>query len=235
MAHRSRLSIPFVVVLLLIAGTVRAGASEVTLTQGTMRYTWATTGEDEATQATTLDLPLKKTVVSAEVSGFVARVTVQQFFANPADRRIEAIYQFPLPVNAAVHASTIRIGDRLVVAEIKEREAARKKYEKAKAAGKRASLLEQERPNIFTQSVANIGPGEEIVVAIQYVQELAYDDELYTFTFPMTIGHRFIPGNPTGRTGHGSSNDSDIVPDASRVTPPILPPSSVRVATSSSI
>jgi len=189
-----------------------------------MRYTWATTGEEESTGQTTLDLPLKKTVVSAEISGFVARVTVQQFFANPAERRIEAVYQFPLPANAAVHASTIRIGDRLVVAEIKERTAARKKYEKAKAAGKRASLLEQERPNIFTQSVANIGPGEEIVVAIQYVQELAYDDELYSFSFPMTIGHRFIPGKPTDRSGPGSSENSVIVPDASRVTPPILPP-----------
>ena len=224
MAHRSRLTIPFTLVLLVAAGATPAPSSEIALTQGAMKYTWATAGEDETSATTTLDLPLKRTVVSAEVSGFVARVTVQQFFANPADRRIEAIYQFPLPANAAVHESTIRIGDRLVVAEIKEREAARKKYEKAKAAGKRASLLEQERPNIFTQSVANIGPGEEIVVAIQYVEELAYDDEVYTFSFPMTIGHRFIPGNPTGRTGHGSSNDSDIVPDASRVTPPILPP-----------
>ena len=224
MAHRSRFSISFVLVLAVAAGALPAGSSEVALTQGAMRYTWAASDDDEGAEATTLDLPLKKTVVSAEVSGFVARVTVQQFYANPVDHRIEAIYQFPLPVNAAVHESTIRIGDRLVIAEIKERKAARKKYEKAKAAGKRASLLEQERPNIFTQSVANIGPGEEIVVAIQYVQELAYDDELYTFSFPMTIGHRFIPGNPTGRTGHGSSDDSDIVPDASRVTPPILPP-----------
>ena len=224
MAHRSRLAIGIVLLLTIYGSALPADSSEVALTQGAMRYTWETTGEDESTGQTTLDLPLKKTVVRADVSGFIARVTVQQFFANPADRRIEAIYQFPLPANAAVHESVIRIGDRLVIAEIKEREAARKKYEKAKKAGKRASLLEQERPNIFTQSVANIGPGEEIVVAIQYVQELAYDDELYTFSFPMTIGHRFIPGKPTGRTGHGSSDDSDIVPDASRVTPPILPP-----------
>ena len=224
MAHRSHFVIPFALLLSVLGTVVPADSSEVALTQGAMRYTWATTGENASTGETTLDLPLKKTVVSAEVSGFVARVTVQQFFANPADRRIEAVYQFPLPANAAVHESAIRIGDRLVIAEIKEREAARKKYEKAKKAGKRASLLEQERPNIFTQSVANIGPGEEIVVAIQYVQELAYDDELYTFTFPMTIGHRFVPGNPTGRSGPGYSNDTDIVPDASRVTPPILPP-----------
>ena len=224
MAHRSRLVITLALLLSVLGTVVPADSSDVALTQGAMRYTWATTGEDASTGETTLDLPLKKTVVSAEISGFVARVTVQQFFANPADRRIEAVYQFPLPANAAVHESVIRIGDRLVIAEIKERKAARKKYEKAKSAGKRASLLEQERPNIITQSVANIGPGEEIVVAIRYVQELAYDDELYTFTFPMTIGHRFVPGNPTGRSGPGYSNDTDIVPDASRVTPPILPP-----------
>jgi Ca-activated chloride channel family protein len=224
MEHRSRFAVGIVVILALTGSTIPVDSSEVALTQGAMRYTWVTTGEDAATGRSALDLPLKKTVVRAEVSGFVARVTVQQFFSNPVDRRIEAVYQFPLPANAAVHESTIRIGDRLVVAEIKEREAARKKYEKAKAAGKRASLLEQERPNIFTQSVANIGPGEEIVVAIRYVQELAYDDERYTFTFPMTIGHRFIPGAPTGRSGHGSSDDTDLVADASRVTPPILPP-----------
>ncbi len=224
MAHRSHFGIHVIFLVTVVSLASTATASEVTLTQGAMRYTWEAAGDTKGTEPTTLDLPLKKTVVSAEVSGFIARVTVQQFFANPADRRIEAVYQFPLPANAAVHESAIRIGDRLVIAEIKEREAARKKYEKAKAAGKRASLLEQERPNIFTQSVANIGPGEEIVVAIQYVQELVYDDELYTFSFPMTIGHRFIPGNPTDRSGHGSSDNSDIVPDASRVTPPILPP-----------
>ena len=224
MEHRSCGVIVFIVFICLTGVPVPTSAQEIELTQGTMSYTWVTTGEGESSGQTNLELPLKRTTVSAEVSGFVARVIVQQFFANPADRRIEAVYQFPLPANAAVHESAIRIGDRLVIAEIKEREAARKKYEKAKAAGKRASLLEQERPNIFTQSVANIGPGEEIVVAIQYVQELAYDDELYTFSFPMTIGHRFIPGMPTDRTGHGSSENTDMVPDASRVTPPILPP-----------
>lgn len=224
MAHGRRDAVPIILTLLLVAAVPSAAAEEVDLTQGSMTYTWETLGDDGATSTSTLDLPLKRTTVRAEVSGFIARVTVQQFFANPAERRIEAIYTFPLPANAAVHESAIRIGDRLVVAEIREREAAKKKYEKAKAAGKRASLLEQERPNIFTQAVANIGPGEEIVVAIQYVQELAYDNEIYTLSFPMTIGHRFIPGSPTGRSGQGYSDDTDIVPDASRVTPPILPP-----------
>ena len=201
-----------------------AEAEEVTLSQGVLQYRWQTAGAHGPEGEVFLDLPLKKTRVTGEVSGFVAHVTVQQFFANSTQNRIEAIYKFPLPANAAVHESAIRIGDRLVLAEIKERKAARKKYEKAKAAGKRASLLEQERPNIFTQSVANIGPGEEIVVAIKYVQELAYDDGRYTFTFPMTVGPRYIPGQVTGKQGTGNACDTTEVPDASRITPPVLPP-----------
>ncbi len=216
------LSTVFVAVLLAV--TTPANAEEVTLGQGVMQYRWQTEGPQGPEGEVFLDLPLEKTRVTADVSGFVARVTVQQFFANSTNHRIEAIYKFPLPANAAVHESSMRIGDRLVLAEIKERQAARKKYEKAKAKGKRASLLEQERPNIFTQSVANIGPGEEIVVALRYVQELPYDDGEYTFNFPMTVGPRFIPGQPTGKQGHGSALDTDQVPDASRITFPVLPP-----------
>jgi Ca-activated chloride channel family protein len=213
-------------VLLVLAtlGLSPTTAEEVALTQGVMTYHFETSSDQVAGQAA-LDMPLKRTVVKAEVSGFIARVTVQQVFANPAERRIEAVYAFPLPANAAVHESAIRIGDRLVVAQIQERAQARKTYENAKSKGKRAALLEQERPNIFTQSVANIGPGDEIVVALQYVQELALDDGVYTFTFPMTVGPRFIPGTPTGHQAGGSLSDTDQVPDASRITPPILPPS----------
>ena len=206
---------------------------EVTLGQGVMEYRWRAEGTQGPEGEVYLDLPLKKTRVDADISGFIAQVTVQQFFSNSTQNRIEAIYKFPLPANAAVHETAIRIGDRLVLAEIKERQAARRKYEKAKAAGKRTSLLEQERPNIFTQSVANIGPGEEIVVAIKYVQELSYDDGRYTFTFPMTVGPRYIPGQVAGKQGTGSSCDITEVPDASchpgggqteHLTPPVLPP-----------
>ncbi len=214
----------------LILSPATVSAEEVTLSQGVMQYRWQTEGTQGPEGELFLDLPLEKTRVSGEVSGFVAHVTVQQFFVNSTQNRIEAIYKFPLPANAAVHESAIRIGDRLVLAEIKERQAARKKYEKAKAKGKRASLLEQERPNIFTQSVANIGPGEEIVVAIKYVQELAFDDGRYTFTFPMTVGPRFIPGRATGKQGPGSAPDTTEVPDASKISPPVLPPSPRRGA-----
>lgn len=211
-------------ILFSLSAPTPAPADEVTLGQGVMEYRWQTDGPQGPEGEAFLDLPLRKTKVTGEVSGFVAQVTVQQFFANSTDHRIEAIYKFPLPANAAVHESAIRIGDRIVLAEIQEKKAAKKTYEKAKAAGKRTALLEQERPNLFTQSVANIGPGEEIVVVIRYVQELDYDDGRYTFTFPMTVGPRYVPGQPTGKQGTGSARDTDEVPDASRITPPVLPP-----------
>jgi HEAT repeat protein/uncharacterized protein YegL len=91
-------------------------------------------------------------------------------------------------------------------------------------AGKRTALLEQERPNIFTQSVANIQPGEEIVITIRYVQALKYDRGVYRYVFPMVVGPRFIPGKPTGKKGTGWASDTNDVPDASRITPPVLKP-----------
>ncbi|MHC4285925.1 MAG: VIT domain-containing protein, partial [Planctomycetota bacterium] len=97
-------------------------------------------------------------------------------------------------------------------------------YEQARATGKRTALLEQERPNIFTQSVANIQPGEEIVITIRYVQTLKYDRGVYRYVFPMVVGPRFIPGPPTGKQGTGWSQDTNTVPDASRITPPVLKP-----------
>jgi len=198
-----------VVVLILLILCSAAAGQETVPTQGRMGYRVVQEGAEAPAGEGLLGLPLKKTRVVGDVSGLVARVTVQQFFSNPTPNRIEAVYTFPLPANAAVHESVMRIGDRVVRAQIQERGKARKTYEKAKKKGKKASLLEQERPNIFTQSVANIGPGEEIVVALQYVQELPYDDGAYSFTFPMTVGPRFVPGGPA---------------DAERITPPVLPP-----------
>lgn len=180
--------------------------------------------EHETGKIQLLDLPLRSTRVNAEISGFLSSVTVQQFFRNDLDHRIEAIYKFPLPDNAAVHDMVMRIGKRVIVGEVQEKKQARKTYEKAKEKGQTAALLEQERPNIFTQSVANIPAGEEIVIVIRYSQELAYEDGKYTFTFPMTVGPRFIPGIPAGSEGPGTSTDTDIVPDAGRITPPVLAP-----------
>ena len=169
------------------------------------------------------ECPLKHTDVKAEISGFMSRVVVTQEFENPFKDKIEAVYTFPLPQNAAVDDMTLRVGDRTVRGRIKRREEARAAYEAARAAGNVASLLDQERPNIFTQSVANIMPGEKVNVILSYVEALTYDDGSYEFVFPMVVGPRYIPGSPVGKQGGGSTSDTDRVPDAYRITPPIAP------------
>jgi len=163
--------------------------------------------------------PLKHTDVKAEISGFLARATVTQEFENPFKEKIEAVYTFPLPQNAAVDDMTMIVGDRTVRGKILQREEAEAVYEAAKTRGQTASLLNQERPNIFTQSVANILPGEQIKITISYVETLKYEDGAYEFSFPMVVGPRYVPGNATGAQGNGFAPDTDRVPDASRITP----------------
>jgi Ca-activated chloride channel homolog len=163
--------------------------------------------------------PLKHTDVKAEISGFLSRVRVTQEFENNLNEKIEAVYVFPLPQNAAVDDMTMRIGERVVKGKIMRREEARKIYEAAKSKGQIASLLDQERPNIFTQAVANIMPNEKVIIEISYVETLKYEDGAYEFSFPMVVGPRYIPGNPTGSQGNGFAPDTDKVPDASKITP----------------
>lgn len=169
-------------------------------------------------------LPLRHTGVKAEISGFVAEVRVTQVFANDSERPLEAVYVFPLPENAAVNAMEIALGGRTIKGQIKKRGEARQEYERAKALGHTAALLDQERPNIFTQSVANIPPGQEITVTLKYIQRLDYDHGVYKFSFPMTVGPRYIPGAATGKSGTGWAKDTAAVPDASRITPPVVRP-----------
>jgi Ca-activated chloride channel homolog len=164
---------------------------------------------------------LKNTNVKAEISGFLSRVNVTQEFENNFTEKIEAVYVFPLPQNAAVDDMTMRIGDRLVRGKIMKRDEAREVYEAAKSNGQIASLLDQERPNIFTQSVANILPGEKVIIEISYVETLKYEAGAYEFVFPMVVGPRYIPGNPSGKTGGGFAPDTDKVPDGSKITPPV--------------
>ena len=167
--------------------------------------------------------PLQHTDVKAAISGFLARVTVTQEFANPFGEKIEAVYVFPLSQNAAVDDMTMQVGARAAIkGKILRREQAQEVYETAKRAGQVASLLDQERPNIFTQSVANILPGEKVVITISYVETLKYEDGTYTFAFPMVVGPRYIPGDATGQQSPGGRlPDTDKVPDASRITPPV--------------
>jgi Ca-activated chloride channel family protein len=193
----------------------RPGGLPADLNPGELRVT-ARAG---TAPAEPLQLPLQHTEVHIQVTGFVARATVTQQYTNPFAEPIEAVYVFPLPHQAAVDDMTMRIGDKTIRGEIKEREAARRIYRQALQEGRRAGLLEQERPNIFTQSVGNILPGDEIRIQISYVDILDYrDDGAFELVFPMVVGPRYIPGTPTGPDG------TDQVPDASRISPPVLRP-----------
>jgi len=162
------------------------------------------------TSAGPVSAPLLATDVDIRVTGHVARATVQQSFRNPHADWFEGVYSFPLPENAAVDHLRMRIGDRVVEGEIRERQAAKASYEQAKTEGRRATLVEQERPNIFTTSVANIGPGETIQVEIEYQQTLRYDQGRYSLRFPMVVGPRYVPAG---------------VEDAARIVPAVLRPS----------
>lgn len=139
------------------------------------------------------ECPLKNTAVRIDISGFVARVRVVQEFQNDFSEPIEAVYIFPLSQNSAVDNMTMTIGERVVRGKIMKRVEARRVYETAKEEGKTASLLDQERANIFTQSVANIPPGEKILIEISYVETLKYEDGQYEFVFPMVVGPRYNP------------------------------------------
>ncbi len=150
--------------------------------------------------------PLKSTAVKVDISGFISRVRVRQEFENNFTEPIEAVYVFPLSQNGAVDEMTMTVGDRITRGKIMRRDEARKTYESAKSEGKTASLLDQERPNIFTQSVANIMPGERVIVEIGYVETLKYEDGAYEFVFPMTVAPRYIP---------------DSVVDAAKISPPV--------------
>ncbi len=171
-------------------------------------------------------LPLQKTRVRARLIGVVARVEVQQTFNNPFTEPLEAIYVFPLPHDGAVSEMVIRSGDRTTRARIETRAVARERYARAKRRGSIAAMLEQERPNVFTQTVANIEPGKEVVVRLVYDVPLHYDAGVYEFAYPMVVGPRYVPGKAIGAPpkGAGTAHDTDQVPDASRVTPPVRKP-----------
>lgn len=175
--------------------------------------------------------PLLKTDVKFSVTGIVARAVLRQEFVNPSrvkDDWAEGIYVFPLPDTAAVDHLRMTVGDRTIVGEIRERGEAKSRYEQAKKEGTRASLVEQERPNVFTVSVANIAPQDRIIVEIEYQETVRFDHGEYALRFPMVVGPRYIPGTPViieGESqGSGRSLNTDRVADASRITPPVQLP-----------
>lgn len=167
-------------------------------------------------------LPLEHTAVRAQVVGPVATVEVVQRFRNDTGGAIEAVYLFPLPHEASVHRMSFRIGARVVQAVVKEREEARRVYEAARSEGRSATLLEQERPNLFTLSVANIPPDEAIEVTLGYQERLAYDEGEWRLVFPLVAAERYSPGAPAGTPGKDGAVPTAEVPDAARIRPPRL-------------
>lgn len=174
--------------------------------------------------------PILKTDVEITITGMIARATVKQHFKNPDAVWKEGIYVFPLPEHAAVDHLLMHVGARVIEGRVQERQEARRQYEQARTEGRKASLIEQERPNIFTTSVANIGPHEEITIEIQYQHTVPVDAGSFRLRFPMVVAPRYIPGLPVGSVdvpefaGNGWAVNTDEVKDAARITPPVLPP-----------
>ncbi|MDP9792798.1 Ca-activated chloride channel family protein [Catenuloplanes nepalensis] len=172
------------------------------------------------------NLPLDRLDVRARISGLVARTVVTTEFVNAFDEPLEATYVFPLPDRAAVTGMTMTADDRTIEADLRERGAAREAYDAAIAAGQRASIAEEERPDVFTMRVGNILPGERVTVTLSLTGPLAWEDDAATFRFPLVVAPRYVPGTPLPgeQAGDGRVRDTDAVPDASRITPPVLLP-----------
>lgn len=164
---------------------------------------------------------LKHTDVKVRVSGFVASVYVKQLFQNPYKQKIEAQYTFPLSSTGAVDDMTMRIGSRIIRGTIKKKQEAHQIYNQAKAEGHVASLLDQEKPNIFTQYVANIEPGKDIEVTIHYVDVLPFESGFYTFAFPTVVGPRFTPSGAQIDSGKLNTTSASLsnVTESSTLTP----------------
>jgi Ca-activated chloride channel family protein len=172
------------------------------------------------------NLPLDAIEVRADITGLTSRVELTQDFVNVFDVPLEASYIFPLPDRGAVTRMRMTAGGRVVEAELQEREAARAAYDDAIASGRRASIAEEERPDVFTIRVGNILPGERVTVALTLVSPLSYEEGEATFRFPLVVAPRYIPGTALADTavGDGYADDTHAVPDASRITPPVLLP-----------
>lgn len=170
-------------------------------------------------------LPLTKVDVRAKVAGQVAEVKILQTFRNPYHEALEAIYIFPISGGSAVSDFQMKIGSRTLRGVIEERAEARRQYQQALEEGKRAGLLEQERDDVFTIQVGNLPPGEEVTIEITYSERLPFFENGNTeLRLPLVVAPRYIPGNTLDEcsVGDGIEHDTDIVPDASKISPPRL-------------
>jgi Ca-activated chloride channel family protein len=172
------------------------------------------------------NLPLEAIDVRAAVTGLLAHTVLTQTFANPYDEPLQATYVFPLPDRAAVTEFRMEVAGRVVEGVLQERAKAREAYEQAIAEGRRASIAEEERPGVFTMRVGNLLPGERATVRLAMAGPLPYGDGEATYRFPLVVAPRYVPGAPLPgpSVGDGTVPDTDAVPDASRVTPPVLLP-----------
>jgi Ca-activated chloride channel homolog len=180
-------------------------------------------------------LPLVAVEIDAMVRGLVATTTVRQTFRNTHMTGIEATYIFPLPDRAGATAFVADLAGRRVEGELRERGEARAEYDAAIAAGHRAAISEEERSGVFSTRVGNLQPGEEAVITLTLTGPLAVDDGTAEYRFPLVVAPRYVAGRPLpwSPVGSGTAADTDAVPDASRVTPPVLLPghaSPVRLA-----
>lgn len=236
--------VPALLAFTLDAATRDTQARAARRTRGQEKVTRGALRAFDASGKPAGECPLRHTAVRAEVSGFISRVTVTQEFENPFADKIEAVYVFPLPQAAAVDDMTMLVGGRTIRAKIMRRAQAQAAYQEARARGHVASLLEQERPNVFTQSVANILPGQSVKVTISYVETLRYEAGTYEWSFPVAVGARYIPsGGETGReqpfvvhpqTSEGGQQQGDDSPppensDAREPEREAPPPVSTRV------
>jgi Ca-activated chloride channel family protein len=171
-------------------------------------------------------LPLKAVDVQARIDGLVAHLAMKQTFVNVHDESLEATYIFPLPDRAAVTRFRLEVAGRVVEGVLKERGEARRDYDRAIQAGQRAAITEEERPGVFTIRVGNLPPGEAATVHLALVGPLTYSAGEATFRFPLVVAPRYIPGVPLPgpSVGAGTAADTDAVPDASRISPPVLLP-----------
>lgn len=173
-----------------------------------------------------MELPLASVSIAAKVSSFVAEVTVTQTFKNPHREHLEAEYVFPLAGGCAVGHFELRVAGRVVVGKVEERGEAQRQYQQAIAEGKRAALLEQERTNVFTVKVGNLPPGEEATVMLRYSERLAFfEDGAGELRLPLVVAPRYMAGEAVdGPSGSSTHSDTTKVPDASRLSPPLLAP-----------
>ena len=167
------------------------------------------------------------------VSGPTVRGRVTQIFHNHTQNWVEAVYVYPLPEDGAVDTLKMVIGERIVVGEIKERQTARAIYDQAKASGYKTTLIEQERPNIFTNSVANVGPGETVLVQFEYQAPVKQSAGTFSLRIPLVVGPRYNPkpivqtvdfSTDGQHTNSGWGISADPVPDRARIEPPVLDP-----------